>query len=173
MRRSRMSLVVPTTSGNAEGVGEEATKALFCLCDYVLLGGNIPMTNQPSLFWSILTLNHQNEASDHTHHRILTPKLIPPMTLTLLVGQQHPTRIVIGTRLDNEIKGEASKEDDRKLTVESCLFPSIKTHKKMMLSHMMTGIAKWMLSYNEDIPNGRLRWPFWMPWRVGQRGQHR
>ena len=123
------------------------------------------MTNQSVL--------EQNEALDHTCCQILTPKPILMTTLTLLIRQQHPTGIVVGTRLNNEIKGEVREEDDRKLTMESCLFPSIETHKKTMLSRMITGIAKWMLSYNKDIPNGRLRLSFWMPWRVGQRGQHR
>ena len=70
------------------------------------------------------------------------------------------TGIIVGTRLDDEIEGEARGEDDRKLTVESCLFPSIKTHKKMMLSHMITGVVKWMPSYNEDTPRRISRWPF-------------
>ena len=83
------------------------------------------MMNRPSLFQSILTGNRRNEASDQTHHQILTPKPILVMALTLLIGQQHPTRIFIGTRLDDEIKGEVKEEDDRKLTMESCLFPSI------------------------------------------------
>ena len=40
-------------------------------------------------------------------------------------------------------------------------------------SNMTTGIAKWMPSYSKDTPNERLRWLFWMPWRVGQRGQRK
>ena len=42
----------------------------------------------------------------------------------------------------------------------NCPSPSIETHKRMMLSRMMTGVVKWMPSYNEDTPRRISRWPF-------------